>query len=323
MKAIIHDTYGSPDVLELKEVEKPTPKDGEVLVKVHAAALNAYDWHMLTADMLAVRVMGAGLFKPKRKSVGADVAGKVEAVGGKVTGLRPGDEVFGDIAGSGGGSLAEYCCGREDRLAPKPVNLSFEEAAAVPMAALTALQALRDSGRIQAGQNVLVNGASGGVGTYAVQIAKVFGAEVTAVCSTAKMDQMRALGADHVIDYTTEDFTKSGKRYDLILAVNGYHPIFAYRRALNPKGIYVVAGGSPAQLVQGLIFGPLISIGGGRKMGGMMARINRNELVQMKELLEAGKVRPVIDRRYPLSEAREALRYLGEGHAAGKIVITV
>jgi NADPH:quinone reductase-like Zn-dependent oxidoreductase len=323
MKAIVRTKYGSPDVLELKEVEKPTPKDDEVLIKVHAASLNAYDWHMLTADMFPVRLMGGGLFKPKRKLLGADVAGRVESVGRNVTHFQPGDDVFGDIAGSGGGSFAEYACGRENLLASKPANLSFEEAAAVPMAAVTALQALRDKGHIRPGQSVLINGASGGVGTFAVQIAKSFGAEVTAVCSTGKMDMVRSIGADHVIDYAKEDFTKNGQHYDLILAANGYHPILDYRRALSPKGIYVVAGGSAAQMIQVLLLGPLISRTGRRKMRVMVANINQKDLAIIKELLETGKVKPIIDRRYPLNEVPEAMRYLGEGHARGKIVITM
>ena len=323
MKAIVRSIYGSPDVLDLKEVERPAPRDNEVLIKVHAASLNAYDWHMLTADMFPVRLMGGGLLKPKMKILGADVAGRVEAVGRNATQFRPGDDVFGDVAGSDSGSFAEYACGRENRLASKPAHLSFEEAAAVPMAALTALQALRDKGRIQPGQKVLINGASGGVGTFAVQIAKSFGAEVTAVCSTGKMDMARSIGADQVIDYTKEDFTKNGQHYDLILAANGYHRILDYRRALSPKGIYVVAGGSAAQMIQALLLGPLISRTGSRKMGAMMARINQKDLAIIKELLETGKVKPIIDRRYPLSEVPEALRYLGEGHARGKIVITM
>jgi NADPH:quinone reductase-like Zn-dependent oxidoreductase len=323
MKAIVRTKYGSPDVLELKDVEKPTPKDDEVLIKVHAASLNAYDWHMLTADMFPVRLMGGGLLKPKKKILGADVAGRIEAVGRNVTQFRPGADVFGDITGSGGGSFAEYACSRENGLVSKPGNLSFEEAAAVPMAAVTALQALRDKGRIQPGQKVLINGASGGVGTFAVQIAKSFGAEVTAVCSTGKMDMVRSMGADQVIDYTKDDFTKNGQQYDLILAANGYHPILDYRRALSPKGIYVVAGGSAAQLIQASLLGPWISKTGSKKMGGMFAKISQKDLAFIKELLEAGKIRPVIDRRYPLSEVPEALRYLGEGHARGKIVITI
>jgi NADPH:quinone reductase-like Zn-dependent oxidoreductase len=323
MKAIVNTRYGPPDVLELRDVEKPVPKDDEVLVKVHAASLNAHDWHLLKADPFLVRLMGGGLFKPKNKVLGADIAGTVEEVGKDVKEIRPGDTVFGDVAGTGSGGFAEYARGRENALAPKPINLSFEEAAAVPMAALTALLGLRDKGRIQPGQKVLINGASGGVGTFAVQLAKVFGAEVTAVCSPGKMDLARSLGADHVIDYTKEDFTRGRKRYDLILAVNGYHPIPAYRRALAPKGIYAMAGGSTAQIFQAMLLGPWMSLAGGRKMGAVMARTNRQDLLILKELLEAGKIAPVIDRRYPLSGVPDALRYLIEGHARGKIVIAV
>jgi len=323
MKAIVRTKYGSPDVLQLIDVEKPAPQDNEVLIQVRAASLNAYDWHLLTADIFPVRLMGGGLLKPKKKSLGADVAGRVEAVGRDVAQLRPGDEVCGDIGGTDNGSLAEYACARESLLVVKPTNLSFEEAAAVPMAGLTALQALRDHGRIQPGQKVLINGASGGVGTFAVQIAKSFGAQVTAVCSTGKMDLVRSIGADQAIDYTKEDFTKKGLHYDLILAANGYHPILDYRRALSPNGICVVVGGSVAQLAQALLLGPLISRTGSRKMGAMVAKINQRDLVFLKELLEAGKIRPVMDRRYPFSEVREAFRYFGEGHARGKVVITM
>jgi NADPH:quinone reductase-like Zn-dependent oxidoreductase len=320
MKAIVYTKYGPPDVLQLKEVEKPAPKDDEVLIKVHAASLNAYDWHLLTADIFLVRLMGGGLLKPKNKIPGADMAGRVEAVGRNVMQFRLGDDVFGDI---GHGGFAEYACAHENRLASKPANLSFEEAAAVPMAALTALQGLRDKGRIQPGQKVLINGASGGLGTFAVQIAKSFGAEVTAVCSTGKMDLARSIGADRVIDYTKEDFTKSAPHYDLIFAANGYHPILDYRRALAPKGSYVVAGGAWAQMFQAMLLGPWISMAGSKKMGGLVAKVDQKDLVFIKELLEAGKVKPVIDRRYPLSEVPEALRYLGEGHARGKMVITL
>ena len=320
MKAIVYTKYGPPDVLKLKEAEKPAPKDDEVLIKVHAASLNAYDWHALTADIFLVRLMGFGLLKPKNKIIGADIAGRVEAVGRNITQFEPGDDVFGDI---GRGGFAEYACARENRLVSKPANLSFEEAAAVPIAALTALQGLRDKGRIQPGQKVLINGASGGVGTFAVQIAKSFGAEVTAVCSTGKMDTARSIGADQVIDYTKEDFTKNRQHYDLIFAANGYHPILDYRRALGPKGIYVVAGGTIAQMFQAMLLGPWISMAGSKKMGGLSAKVNQKDLVFIKELLEAGKLRPVIDRRYPLSEVPEALRYLGERHAQGKVVITL
>jgi NADPH:quinone reductase-like Zn-dependent oxidoreductase len=319
MKAIVFTKYGSPDVLQLKEVEKPTPKDNEVLIKVHAASVNAYDWHMMTGKPFLGRLMGFGLLKPKNDRLGADIAGRVEAVGSNVKQFRPGDEVFGAVKGG----FAEYACAREDRLALKPVNVSFEEGAAVPTAALTALQALRDKGQIQSGQKVLINGASGGVGTFAVQIAKSFGAEVTAVCSTRNLDMARSIGADHVIDYTREDFTRSGQRYDLILAANGYHSILGYTRALGPRGVYVTTGGSMAHMFQAMLLGSLISKIGSKKMGFMLAKLNQKDLVFMKELLEAGKVKPVIERRYSLSQVAEALRYLEKGHAQGKLVITM
>jgi NADPH:quinone reductase-like Zn-dependent oxidoreductase len=323
MKAIVCTKYGSPDVLQVKEVGKPAPRDDEVLVKIHAASVNAYDWHLLTADIFLVRLMGGGLLRPKHSIPGADIAGRIEAAGSHVRQFRQGDEVFGDISACSAGGFAEYVSVPESSLALKPTNLTFEEAAAVPMAAITALQGLRDLGHIQAGQKVLIQGASGGVGTFAVQIAKSFGAEVTAVCSTRNLGQARSLGADHVIDYTKEDFTKSGQQYDLILAANGYHPLSAYKCALTPQGIYVMAGGSGAQIFQAMLLGSWMSKTGGRKMGGVSAKPNQQDLTFMKGLLEAGKVVPVIDRRYPLSEAAEALRYLGEGHARGKIVITV
>ncbi|MBP1766015.1 MAG: alcohol dehydrogenase [Candidatus Aminicenantes bacterium] len=320
MKAIVATKYGPPDVLQLKDVEIPTPKDDEVLIKIQAASLNAYDWHLLTADIFLVRLMGGGFLKPKNKIPGADIAGRVEAVGRNVTQFEPGDDIFGDI---GHGGFAEYACAGEDRLAIKPAYLSFEEAAAVPMAALTALQGLRDKGRIQPGQKVLINGASGGVGTFAVQIAKSFGAEVTAVCSTGKMDMARTIGADRVIDYTKEDFTKNGTHYNLIFAANGYHPILDYRRALSAKGIYVMAGGTKAQIFQAMLLGPWISLAGSKKTRGVSANVNQKDLVYIKGLLEAGKIKPVIDRRYLLSEVPEALRYLGDGHARGKVAISI
>ncbi|MEO8168352.1 MAG: NAD(P)-dependent alcohol dehydrogenase [bacterium] len=323
MKAIVYTKYGSPDVLQLRDVEKPTPKDNEVLIKIHAASVNAYDWHFLTADIFLVRLMGAGLLKPKNTRLGADIAGRIEAVGRNVKQFQPGDEVFGDMAGNGNGSFAEYVSASESAFVLKPANLSFEEAAAVPMAAVTALQGLRDEGQIHPGQKVLINGASGGVGTFAVQLAKYFGAEVTAVCSTGNLDQARSLGADHAIDCTKEDFTQSGKQYDLILGANGYHSLSAYKRALTPRGIYVMAGGSMAQIFEAMLLGSWMSKTGGKKMGGVSAKLNQEDLTFLKGLLETGKVVPVIDRRYPLSETAEALRYLGEGHARGKVVITV
>ncbi|NOY22518.1 MAG: NAD(P)-dependent alcohol dehydrogenase [Acidobacteria bacterium] len=319
MKAIVYKKYGSPDVLQLKDVQTPMPKDDEVLVKIHAASVNAYDWHFLTADIFLIRLMGGGLLKPKDTRLGADVAGRIETVGRDVRQFQPGDEVFGMVKGG----FAEYACAPESSLALKPINTSFDEAAAIPMAAITALQGLRDEGHIQAGQKVLINGASGGVGTFAVQIAKSFGAEVTAVCSTRNLEQARSIGADHVIDYTNEDFTKSGQQYDLVFAVNGYHSLSAYRRTLTPKGIYVMAGGTMAQIFQSMLMGSMMSETGGRKMGGVRAKRSQNDLVFLKELFEAGKVKSVIDRRYPFSDAAEALRYLGEGHARGKIVITL
>jgi len=323
MKAITYAKYGPPEVLQLKEVEKPAPRDNEVLVQINAASANAYDWHLLTADIFLVRLMGGGLLKPKNTMLGSDIAGQVEAVGRNVKLFQPGDEVFGDISECGNGGFAEYACAPEERLVLKPANLSFEEAAAVPMAAVTALQGLRNQGQIQPGQKVLINGASGGVGTFAVQIAKSFSAEVTAVCSTRNLEQARSLGADYVIDYTKENFTQTGQRYDLILAVNGYHPLSAYQRALTSRGIYVMAGGSGAQIFQAMLLGPLMSKSGGKKMGGVSAKPNQEDLAFMKGLLEDGKVVPVIDQRYPLSETAEALRYLGSGHARGKVVITV
>jgi NADPH:quinone reductase-like Zn-dependent oxidoreductase len=264
-----------------------------------------------------------GLLKPKNTILGADIAGRVEAVSRNVKQFQPGDEVFGDISDCGWGGFAEYVCARENALALKPANSSFEQAAAVPLAAVTALQGLRDQGQIQPGQKVLINGASGGVGTFAVQIAKSFGAQVTAVCSTRNLDMARSIGADYVIDYTKKDFTQSGQQYDLILAANGYHSLSDYQRALSPRGILVSTGGSMAQIFQALLMGPWASMFGSKKLGTFTAKPNQKDLVFIKELLEAGQVVPVIDRRYPLSETAEALRYVEEGHARGKVVITL
>jgi NADPH:quinone reductase-like Zn-dependent oxidoreductase len=319
MKAITYTEYGSPDVLQLTEVAKPTPRDDEVLIRIHAASVNALDWRLMRGKPLFTRLMMGGLLTPTQKILGADIAGRVEAIGSTVRQFHPGDDVFGGKLGG----FAEYVCAVEDRLAPKPANLSFEDAAAVPVAGITALQGLRDKGRIQRGQKVLVDGASGGVGTFSVQIAKSFGAEVTAVCSTRNVDQARSIGADHVIDYTREDFTQSGQRYDLILAANAYHSIFDYRRALSPDGIFVMAGGGWAQMLQAMSMAPLLSRIGSRKMCFFMAKINQKDLVCLKDLLESGKIVPVIDRRYPLRDVAEAVRYLEEGHARGKVVITV
>lgn len=318
MKAIRRNGYGSPDVLHLTEVEKPVPGEGEVLVKIFAAGVNPVDYHTLKGGI--ARFIGWLLRIPENPRVGTDLAGRVEAVGHNVTQFKPGDEVFGACAGS----FAEYALARENRLALKPATISFEAAAAVPVAALTALQGLRDKGHIQPGQRVLINGASGGVGTFAVQIAKAFGTEVTAVCSPRNLAMARSIGADQVIDYTQADFTQNGRPYDLILAVNGYHSLLAYRRALSPQGVYVAAGGTLAQFSQALLLGPWLSKIGSKQMGSMgITKINQPDLVFMSELLAAGKVKPVIERRYLLSEVADAMRYIGTGHAQGKVVITL
>ncbi len=320
MKGVVYTKYGSPDVLELKEVEKPTPKDNELLIKVHAASVNSWDWDLLRGTPFVNRL--GGLLKPKYKILGCDIAGRVEEVGRDVRQFKPGDEVFGDISGAGWGGFAEFVCAREIALALKPASLTFEEAAVVPQAAALALQGLRDKGQIQAGQKVLINGAGGGVGTFAVQIAKSFGAEVTGVDSTRKLAMVLSIGADQVIDYTGEDFTKNGQHYDLILDVAGYRSIFDYKRALSPNGIYVMVGGSMARVFQLMFLGPWVSMIGSKKMGILMHKPNKG-LDFMTGLLEAGKVVPVIDSRYPLCEVPEALRYFGEGHAQGKVVITL
>jgi NADPH:quinone reductase-like Zn-dependent oxidoreductase len=322
MKAIVYTKYGPPDVLQLKEVEKPTPKDNEVLVKVHAASVNDWDWGLLRGTPFVNRLIVSGLLKPKIKILGADIAGRACAVGRNVKQFQPGEEVFGDLSGCGFGGFAEYVCARENALVLKPASMTFEEAAAVPQAAVLALQGLRDKGQIQSGQKVLINGAGGGAGTFAVQIAKSFGAVVTGVDSTRKLDIMRSIGADHVIDYTGEDFTKNGQRYDWILDFAAHHSIFDYNRALSPKGIYVMVGGSTARFFQVVFLGPLISMTTSKQMGILMYKPNK-DLTFMKELFEAGKVKPVIDKRYPLSEVPEALRYFGKGHARGKVVITL
>src|SRR6266576_2309769 len=324
MRAIVYTEYGSPDVLQLKEVEKPTPKDNEVLVKVHAASVNASDWHLMRGTPFLARFVN-GLQKPKNTKLGADVAGRIEAVGRNVTQFQGGDDVFGCIPIHELGSFAEYVCAHEDALALKPAEMTFEQAAAVPVAAFTALQGLRDKGQIQPGQKVLVNGASGGVGTAAVQIAKSFGTEVTGVCSTRNVDMVRSIGADHVIDYTQEDFTKNGQRYDLIFDAVGNRSVSDCKRALTPNGICAVAGFTTLpHLFQIIVLGSWVSRTGSKKIGLMeTANPNKKDLLFIQELLEAGKVIPVIDRTYPLSEVPEAIRYLETGHARGKVVITV
>src|SRR5450759_2690675 len=314
MKAIVYRRYGSPDVLRCEEIERPAAGDGEVLIKVCAASVNPADWHFMRASPYVVRAM-TGWSKPRNTRLGADVAGQVEAVGRNVTQFRPGDEVF----GTSRGSFAEYVCAAQDRLARKPANLTFEQAAAVPLAGITALQGLRDKGRIQRGQKVLINGAAGGVGTFAVQIAKSFGAAVTGVYSTRNVDMVRSIGADDILDYTREDYTRSGARYDLILDCVGNHSLSACRRTLRPKGTYVAVGGSLGRSLRAALLSRFV----GQNLVMLLASTKREDLVVLKELIEAGKVTPVLDRRYPLSEVPEAIRYLEEGHVRGKVVIGV
>jgi NADPH:quinone reductase-like Zn-dependent oxidoreductase len=289
MKAILCSRYGPPEVLHLGEVEKPVPKDSGVLIRVRAASINKADWIIMRGKPFVVRLMSSGLLRPKAKIPGSDVAGTIVAVGKNVTRFRPGDDVFGNLSKSGRGAYAEYVCAPESALVPKPGNVSFEQAASLPVAGITALQGLRDKGRIQPGQHVLIYGASGGVGTFAIQIAKSFGAEVTAVCSTKNLETALSIGADQVIDYKKEDFTGDGKQYDLIIAANGHRSILDYKKALTPKGIYVMTGGTGRQIFQALLLGPLISMTGGRKMGGASAKMNLDDLTFLGELLESGR----------------------------------
>jgi NADPH:quinone reductase-like Zn-dependent oxidoreductase len=326
VKAIVRGRYGSPDVLELTEIDKPEPGDDEVLVRVHAASVNPADWHFLRGTPYIARLQ-LGLRKPKDRVLGCDVAGRVEAVGKDVTMFRPGDDVFGSPFMHGLGAFAEYVCVPEDLLAPKPATLSFDHAAAVPLTASTALQGLRDHGRIEPGQRVLIIGASGGVGTFAVQIAKSFEAEVTGVCSTRNVDIARSLGADHIIDYTQEDFTKSGRNYDLIFQLAGTRSPSECRGALTPKGTLVLSSGESdgrwigpvERIVKALVSSPFVS----QKMVSFTVKPNKEDLQFLRQLIETGKLAPVIDRTYPLAEVPEAIRYLEEGHARGKVVLTV
>ena len=324
MIAILTTEYGAPsDVLQLRQVATPEPTEVEVLIKLYASSVNPLDDFTIRGPLFFFPKLGR-LLKPTHKIAGADYAGRVESIGRDIKRFRPGDEVFGAaFRGRGLGGFAEYVCAREDSLAPKPSNLSFEQAAAVPIAAITALQGLRDQGQIQPGQKVLIDGASGGVGTFAVQIAKSFEAEVTAVCSPRNVDRARSIGADHVIDYTQENFTESGLRYDLILGANAHHSIFEYRRALSQNGTFVLAGGSLGRMLQTMLLRPLLSSIGKKKIRLFIAKVNQADLLFLKDLLEDGKVVPVVDRLYPLAEVAEALRYRGEGHAQGKVVITI
>ncbi len=322
MKAIVRTKYGSPDVLELREIDKPIPKDNQVLVRVCAASVNPLDWHLLRGEPFLIRLMGFGIFTPKQQLLGTDIAGRIEAVGKDVTKFKVGDAVFG--AGTAG--FAEYACMREDKLVLKPANVTFEQCAAVPVAGITALQGLRDHGKIQSGQAVLINGASGGVGTFAVQIAKAFGAQVTGVCSTKNLEMVKSVGADHVIDYTKEAFWKSETKYDLILDNAAFQSIRESLRALKPNGIYVIVGGdssSSLRILLSLVLNPLIALMAKRKLVSFMARIKQSDLEFLKELLESGKIVPVIEQKFPLSEVPEAIRHVEKGHTRGKVIISV
>jgi len=325
MKAIVYCDYGLPN-LKLQEIEKPAPADDQLLVKVRAASVNPLDWHFIEGTPYIMRALGVGLRKPADTRLGVDFAGTVEVVGKNVTQFKPGDEVFGGRTGA----FAEYVCVREARaVALKPANITFEQAASVPIAGITALQGLRDKGKVQSGQKVLINGASGGVGTFAVQIAKSYGAEVTGVCSTRNLDMVRSLGADHVIDYTKEDFAKGTERYDVILDNVPNHSLSECRRILTPKGKYVmIGGGGPnegrligpfGRVIHTLLLSPFIS----QKMGMMLAELNQKDLTILADMMQAGTVKPVIDRTYPLSQIADAIRYLEQGHARGKVIISV
>jgi NADPH:quinone reductase-like Zn-dependent oxidoreductase len=323
MKAIVYTRYGPPEVLQYREVPKPTPTDDQVLIKVHASSVNAAESLIIKGTPFLARLMTGGVLKPKHTIPGADVAGRVEAVGRNVTRLKVGDEVFGDMSADGWGAYAEYACARADMLIPKPATITFESAAAVPLAGVTALQGLRDVGKLQAGQKVLINGATGGVGTFAVQIAKALGAEVTAVGRTGKLEVLRALGADHLIDYKQQDITRIGQQYDLILDIAAYRPFRAYQPLLTPTGIYIVAGGSITEIFRVMLFGSLFSKKGGQRFTNLAANPNPKDLTVIKELMEAGNVTSVISKCYPLSETAEAFRYFQSGDAHGKVVISV
>ena len=319
MKAIVYTAYGGPEVLQIKEVEKPHPKDYEVLIKVHAVSINDWDFGLMNGDF--INRMLNGIFKPKRKILGSDIAGRIESVGKNVTKFKTGDEVYGDLSGQWGG-FAEYVCANEKALALKPATMSFEDAAAIPQAAMLAVQGLIDKGKIKQGQKLLINGAGGGVGTFGIQIAKLYGVEVTGVDNTGKLEMMRSMGFDHVIDYTKEDFTKNGKCYDLILDVKTNRSMFDYARALCRNGVYVTVGGSISRLFQSLLLAPLIRMIHKKHIRLVALKTNK-DLAYMNELFEAGKIKPVIDGPYKLEELPEAFRLFGKGGHKGKIVITI
>lgn len=319
MKAIYYTNYGSYDVLQLKEIEIPTPKSDEVLVKVHAASINYGDKALVQGKPFLIRLMGYGLLKPNYPILGTDIAGEIELVGENIQQFQPGDEVYGDIGGCGYGAFAQYVAVPESALVIKPSNLTLEEAAAVPQAGVVALQGLRDEGKIESGQKVLINGASGGIGMFAVQIAKSYGAEVTGICSSRNLEFIRSLGADQVIDYTQEDFTQNSQQYDLIFDIVANRPVSDYLSVLRSNGVYVACAFNPTSL----FLGPMISKNGDKKVSSLSHKINKDDLIYMKELIEAGQVVPIIDRHYPLSELADAMRYLDQGQHQGKVVISI
>jgi NADPH:quinone reductase-like Zn-dependent oxidoreductase len=322
MKAIVCRQYGSPDVLHLEDVDTPEPGEKEVRVKILATSINAGDWHLMRADPWLVR-LAFGLRAPRHPVFGADIAGVVDTVGEGTFRFKPGDPVFGDVSANGFGGFAEYVCVPEDRLAPKPAGLSFEQAACVPAAGMTALQGVRDKGELKAGEHILINGASGGVGSYAVQIAKALDAEVTGVCSTRNVDYVRELGADHVIDYTKEDFSRRGKQYDVIVAANGNQSIFDYKRALRPGGRYVSTGGAFKQFIQAATIGAILSKFSDVTMRDMLMHAKTEDLLFLSQLIEEGKLKPFIDRTYPLEQVPDAIRHMEDQHVQGKLAIKV
>lgn len=322
MKAVVYHKYGPPDVLKVEDVETPSPKDNDVLIKVHATSVNSWDWDLLNGTPFLVRLVGGGLSKPKIHILGCDVAGTVEAIGKKVTQFKIGDEVFGDLSGGNWGGFAEYVCAQEKELTLKPAGVTFEQAASLPQAAVMALQGIRDHGKVKPGHKVLINGAGGGIGSFAIQMAKELGAEITGVDSAQKFDIMKSLGANHVIDYKQEDFTKNGKQYDLVLDVVGHHSIYDYKRSLTPTGIYRMIGGPTPLIFQSVFVAPFITMFSKKKMG-ILAQETNKDLAYLAELVETGKLDPIIDKVFPLSQTADALQYLGDGKALGKVVVTV
>lgn len=322
MKAVVYHEYGSPEVLELKEVETPTPKDNEVLIKVHVTSVNSWDWDLLRGKPFIVRLVGGGISKPKINILGCDIAGTVEAIGKKVTQFKVGDEVFGDLSGGNWGGFADYVCAREKELSLKPTGINFEQAASLPQAAVMALQGVRDYGKVKAGQKVLINGAGGGIGTFAIQMAKEAGAIITGVDGVQKFDLMRTLGADHVIDYKQEDFTQNGERYDLILDVVGHHSIYDYKKALTPTGNYRMIGGPTPLIFQSVFVAPFITMFTKKKMG-ILAQETNKDLAYLAELVVTGKLKPIIDKVYSLAETPKALQFLGDGSVLGKVIIKI